>query len=326
MEPVHHFPPEVLQVLTQAVGYLNRSKPNVLDFFRGAGVPAAMLAPLDNQIRRDRHAISKFEIARQLLVQLNDLGDTGLGPRREVVRRIVEFDSFEGCWPDDRLKAKGLVSEVRDLVGTKDAFTRMSLERDKALAEHRATKVAELEQRGLRRRQLDEVKRDFYALFGERDAKKRGKALEAVLNRLFHLHKVLIREAFELRDPEGNGTFEQIDGVIQFDGQLYLVEMKWKATPIGPGELGQHMVRVMSRGGCRGMFISNSTFTPAGLEMARDQLQRAPSVLAELQEFVVLLEDEGHLQDMLRRKVTAAVVDRTPLLHYDATCRDRRPA
>jgi restriction system protein len=108
MEPVHHFPPEVLQLLTQAIGYLNKSKPNVLDFFRGAGVPADILAPLDDQVHRDRGGISKFEIARQVLVQLNDLGDAGLGPRREVVRRVVEFDSFECCWPDDHLKAKGL--------------------------------------------------------------------------------------------------------------------------------------------------------------------------------------------------------------------------
>ena len=92
---MYHFPPEVLQLLTQAIGYLNRSKPNVLDFFRGAGVPADILVPLDNQVRRDRDAISKFEIARQVLVQLNSLGDPGLGPRREVVRRVVEFDSFE---------------------------------------------------------------------------------------------------------------------------------------------------------------------------------------------------------------------------------------
>lgn len=243
-----------------------------------------------------------------------------------MVRRIVEFDSFEACWPDDRLKAKGLVSEVRALVGTKDAFTRMSQERDRVLAEHRAANAAELEQRDLRRRRLDGINRDFCALFGERDAQKRGKMLEGVLNRLFHAHKVLVREAFTLRSLDGARTFEQIDGVILFDGHLYLVEMKWLATPIGPGELGQHMVRVMSRGGCRGMFISSSTFTPAGLDMARDQLQRAPFVLAELQEFLAVLKDDGDLQDMLRRKITAAIVDRTPLLRYDATCRDRRPA
>ena len=30
-----------------------------------------------------------------------------------------------------------------------------------------------------------------------------------------------------LRGSEGEGVLEQIDGVIEFGGHLYLVEMKW---------------------------------------------------------------------------------------------------
>ena len=128
MEPIHHFKPDVLQTLTQAVAHINKSKPNLLDFFRGAGVPAGILAPLDDQVRRDRDSISKFEIARQVLVGLNQIGDAGLGPRREVVKRVVEFDAFDCCWEADRLKAKGLVSEMQRIVNTKDSFTRLAQE------------------------------------------------------------------------------------------------------------------------------------------------------------------------------------------------------
>jgi hypothetical protein len=53
-----------------------------------------------------------------------------LRPRREIIKRVVEFEHFETCWPEDQLKAKGLVASVREAVNTKDAFTRMKQERD----------------------------------------------------------------------------------------------------------------------------------------------------------------------------------------------------
>jgi Restriction endonuclease len=51
---------------------------------------------------------------------------------------------------------------------------------------------------------------------------------------------------------------EQIDGVIERDGELYLVEIKWWSVPLEPGELSHHLVRVSNRGHARGIFISAS--------------------------------------------------------------------
>lgn len=73
--------------------------------------------------------INKYEIVRQVLTKLNEQKETYFRERREILKRVIEYDSFSSCWPNDQLKAKGLVSEIRKVVNTKDSFTRMAQER-----------------------------------------------------------------------------------------------------------------------------------------------------------------------------------------------------
>ena len=84
-----------------------------------------MLADLDERLSCDAGSISKYSIARTVLTRINDGGDLLLRPRREVIKQVTEFEDFGQCWPDDQLKAKGLVSDVRKYVNVKDSFTRM---------------------------------------------------------------------------------------------------------------------------------------------------------------------------------------------------------
>jgi hypothetical protein len=41
------------------------------------------------------------------------------------MKRLVEFEDFSTCWPDDQLKAKGLVAEILRVIDVKDSFGRM---------------------------------------------------------------------------------------------------------------------------------------------------------------------------------------------------------
>jgi len=121
----YHFPAELIELLTSVIPLLNKSKRGVLTFFRSCGVPSGMLADLDKRVATDANSISKYEIARTVLTRINDGGDPLLRPRREVIRQVTEVQDFGQCWPDDQLKAKGLVSDVRRYVNVKDSFTRM---------------------------------------------------------------------------------------------------------------------------------------------------------------------------------------------------------
>ena len=229
------------------------------------------------------------------------------------MRRVTQFEDFSTCWPPDQLKAKGLVAEIRHVVNVKDSFTRMSLEREEESKRRRADQQAKLEVAQKRREELAAIKNDLFSLFREQNPQKRGKALEGVLNRLFDVSGILVREAFTLTGSEGEGIVEQIDGVVEIDGELYLVEMKWWKGDLGVAEVSQHLVRVFTRGQARGICISASGFTEPAITSCKESLQRAVVVLCKLKEFVRLLESGKELKELLKAKINAAIIDKNPL-------------
>ncbi|MFI6005585.1 hypothetical protein ACIA98_35200 [Streptomyces sp. NPDC051366] len=91
------------------------------------------------QLSLDRASVSKFKIARTVLGQLNEHGDGVLGARREVLGRVVEFESVSMLRPEDQLKAQGLQAGIRSVVNVKDSFTPMRQERDSGREERLQT-------------------------------------------------------------------------------------------------------------------------------------------------------------------------------------------
>src|SRR5579872_846416 len=134
-----HFPPDVFNAVVDAVPLLVRGKMDVVVFFQGCGVGSSILAPLAQRVRSDPSSVSKYQIAREIVTTLNEQGDQGLGPRRQVLKRITEFDDFGSCYPDNQLKAKGAVATLAQLINKKDSFTRMDQARE---AEERKTREA----------------------------------------------------------------------------------------------------------------------------------------------------------------------------------------
>src|SRR5688500_360404 len=130
MAEAFHYPPELFSLIVDTIPLLCRSKQNVILFLRGAGVAPEDLAEVEQSVKTNRNSINKFEIVRNVLTKVNARGDNGLRARREILKRVVEFESFETCWPQDQYKAKGLVASIREAVNAKDSYTRMQQERD----------------------------------------------------------------------------------------------------------------------------------------------------------------------------------------------------
>lgn len=315
MNIVYHYPPELLNLLIDTIPLLFRSKQDVLVFFRGAGVNDNVTDDLWMRVAQNREGINKYEIVRTTLTRLNDKGEQTLQERREILKRITEFEDFSTCWPNDQLKAKGLVAEVRRVINVKDSFTRMhqaqEQERKLRLAEHEA-KINAIRQK---QEELAAVKTDLFSLFSmpDSESQKRGKLLESCLNRLFNASGVLLREAFEIVGGEGEGVVEQIDGVIEIDGYLYLVEMKWWKKPLGKAEVSPHLVNIFNRGHAGGIMISASGYTQPAITVCREALSQKIIALCELEEIVLLLERKHDLQAFLKMKFQAAIMDKKPL-------------
>ncbi|MEO6291314.1 MAG: restriction endonuclease, partial [Burkholderiaceae bacterium] len=87
----------------------------------------------------------------------------------------------------------------------------------------------------------------------------RGYAFEVFLKKMFDLYGLAAREPFRL-------IGEQIDGSFQLEGEIYLIEAKWKAQPIGVADLHTFHGKLEQKAAwTRGLFISESGFTEEGL-------------------------------------------------------------
>ena len=284
----------------------------MLLFFRGAGVRRIDLEDIEAKVVQDRDSISKFEITRKVLKRLNERGEPALSERRELLKRIVEFEDFSTCWPNDELKAKGLVAEIRRVVNIKDSFTRIRMERDAERQKHIEKKRQEALQAEKRRQELESIKKDLFALFSAVDPRARGLAAEDIFNNFFKFHGVLVRQAFHRTMEETKGIIEQIDGVIELEGEIYLVEMKWLKDRAGVADVSQHLVRVFTRDSSRGIFISVTEPTDSALQTCKDSLTKAVVFICLVQEIVLLVENQGDLKNFLRKKLQAAIIDKNP--------------
>jgi len=311
----YHFSSDLIELLTAAIALLNRSKPGVLTFFRSCGVPDSMTAAQRERVEGNPASISKYEIARTILKLINDGGDRMLRQRREVIKQVTEFEDFGLCWPDDQLKAKGLISDVRRYVNVKDSFTRMQqAEEDHRLKEARQQRLA-AEAKQKRRDTFAALRTRLASLSAMANPQQRGLALEGVLNDLFKIDGLSVRDAFTIKDENGR-VQEQIDGLIALDAQPILVEAKWHKVPIGRGEISQHLVRLYGRAGVLGLFLSSTPYTDPAIAECKTALAQRVIVLAEVNEILMLLEDpDANLGDWLRSKMMAATVDRQPLFY-----------
>lgn len=315
MENLFHYPPDVFNLLVDTIPRLCKSKQDVVLFLQGAGVHQADLDEMQATVTKNRDAVNKFEIARDVLTKVNMRGEAGLRPRREIIKRVVEFEEFSMCWPNDVDRAKANVADLRKIVKAKDAFTKMQnahdeLQVEKA-AQSRAAHAAKVE----RQRKVADVRERLNALFGmDSEPQRRGKLLEGVLNDLFTAYGIHVKEDFKRLDPAGKVVVEQIDGVIEFEGHTYLVEMKWLKDPVGVNELSSHFLRLFARPDVRGLFISTSDFASTCIAECQTHSANKTMILSSLREFVILLANERDLLEMLRVKVRAAVLEKSPFV------------
>ena len=310
---IFHYPPELFELLVETIPLLNRSKKSVVLFFRGAGVPDHLLKDILEKLDADKDSINKYEIARIILARINEKTDFYIRERRELLKRVVEFESFTNCWETDQYKAKGLVAEIRNIVNVKDTFTRMKQEKENAQARHTAEYNKKVDEIKKRTELIEKTKKEFYSLFGLSNAQERGKKLEGALNSIFSIYGILVREAFTRKGDNGEGIIEQIDGVIEIDNQIYLVEMKWKKDKIGGDDIFAHLGRIYHRTSAQGIFISASGYADSGIIASKEALiNKAILVLADLEEFINVLDNDKDLVQYFKAKIRKAIIDKEP--------------
>jgi len=315
MAEAFHYPPDLFELLVETIPRLFRSKKAVVLFFQNTGVTQEDLIDVVKILSSNRDSINKFEIVRNVLTKVNTRGDSGLSARREIIKRITQFETFDTCWETDRLKAIGLVARIREVVGKKDSFTQIKQERDAERAKHIAKQEVDHAIAAKKLADINAISQRLATLFGMDDKPhERGKLLERILNDLFRIYGILVREDFCRRDPDTSVVVEQIDGVIELNGQIHLVEMKWLNAPVGVGEFSPHLSRLFLRQNANGIFIATNGYASSVESVCKEALSQKTVFLCSLREIVMLLQRQDDLLELLRKKSQAAIVDKNPFL------------
>ncbi len=313
MNDIYHYPPDLFDLIVQTIPLLNRSKKAVLTFFNGAGVDQQIYADVTLKVNNNPDSISKYDICRIVLERINQDSDKYLRERREILKRITEFEAFSTCWEADQFKAKGLVSEIQKVINVKDSFTRMKQERElesNLRKKEYQDKIAEIRKH---KENVEKIKNQLFSLFSETNFQKRGKLLEKVLNEYFNAFQILVREDFKRIGDNKEGIIEQVDGIVEVDNQIFLVEMKWKKDAVGADDIFAHLGRIYHRAEAHGIYISASGYTNSGLIAAKEALTKnALIVMFDLEEFVRVIESETDFKQYLRDKIKTAIVDKEP--------------
>jgi hypothetical protein len=167
----------------------------------------------------------------------------------------------------------------------------------------------------------ERVQRNFsklYTLNGNPLA--RGKLLEDVFNQIFALGEISIGCPFERRRDENGTPTEQVDGVIELDSSLYLVEVRWEELPIGLTDIQKHL-ELLSSGDeaspTKGIIISFASFTEQAIDAAKQAYRDGHLlVLCTIGDFAQTVEGEGHFDALLRTRIHIATVGKNPFATY----------
>lgn len=309
----YHFPPDLFNLLVDAIPKINRNKKDLLTFFKNVGTPMHLLNRYYAIVNNDPKQISKRDITREVLEHLNSSDSNEyLAIRRKLLQRVVDFTAFNTCYEDDVDSAKARIYEIKQLVTIKDSVTKQEQFIKNERNEKIKAKQQLLDRITTSKLKYDAIVNDFNKLFAITNPQLRGKSLETVLNELFTFFKIGIRESFCIADEETGKIYEQIDGTIELNNYLTLIEMKWEHNPIGVNPLSRFMTRLFVRSNVDGIIISYSSFTDTAPPIAKEGLSQRTVALVDLQDISKILTLKKDLPEYLTSLIREVRLTKNP--------------
>lgn len=166
--------------------------------------------------------------------------------------------------------------------------------------------------RGGTRRALDALRAEFLELHQLRDRQVAGLRLERLLEGLFALFGLNPNAAFRIAG-------EQIDGSLEFAGDVYLLEAKWTTTMVNESELLVFRGKIEGKSQfTRGLFVSVNGYTREAL--AAITKGKSPNfVMLDGSHLYRVLEGNVRLDELLCRAVRHLAETGEPYLPINKT-------
>ncbi len=146
------------------------------------------------------------------------------------------------------------------------------------------------------RQQLYELKTEFYDLSTLDNRQEAGYRLEKLLSRLFEISGLNSRSPFKV-------CGEQIDGSVEIDNNIYLIEVKWTSHPINESDLLVFRGKIEGKSSfTRGMFLAINGFTKESIK-ALTTGKQPNFFLIDGYDLSLVLEGKYSLEELLKYKI-----------------------
>lgn len=280
-----YLPYEVKTAMIEVCGRAFYYKGNLFDVLARAGVPEDMFRRYESD--------AKFVIARNVIRELEQMGEEGKVTQRRLLTELSSFRSLPDAAadPDSGL---GALRRLKELAAQHDLLVQK--ERDEA---RRRQEEARRSQAIQREAKLKELYGIFCEMASSCDHQARGYDLERLLSELFPLFGLEYR-------PPYRTTGEQIDGSFHFRGFDYIVESRWRQDRATLANLLEFKGKVDRKiESTRGLFLSILGFMPD----APDRLRQAGSanlILIDGGDLTLILEGRIGLVEALEAKADKA--------------------
>jgi restriction endonuclease len=257
-----------------------------------AGVPPPLVAKYSD--------LSKYQLMRAVLVELDERGAAGAAVQRQLVRELVGLRTF-GDDVDTDL-ARGCVRQLTAVAGEYGLLDDLAKQRraDVPNAAQRQAARDRLKKTVERTATLSELRVEFGQLAGaDTDRQRRGYRREALIGELAKL------QGLGYTPPFRKGTVIQIDGHFHFDSHHYLIESRWRERPPDYAALSAFSAKVANGLiGTRGLFVSIPGFRAEAVEEIERGVRNI--VLMSGSELALILEDRPSFLEAMELKVVEA--------------------
>jgi hypothetical protein len=285
---VYRLPYEIKSALIEVCGRSFWYKQPLFDIFARAGIPE------ENYLKYEHE--SKFKIARQLIDDLERMGDEGWQLQRRLVTELCMLRSLPDSEVQDKDAGLAALRKIKELAIEQKLFVEEEKVKIQKAAIHGEILVQNARERA---RRLAELHSRFTSMITSSDLQARGYSLEHLLKDLFAV--------FELRyRPSYRANGEQIDGFFAFGGFDYLVEARWRQDPPTLQDLLAFKGKVDRKiESTRGLFVSVQGFRPDTIQGLREA-GPANLILFDGYDLTLILEGRVSLVDGLQAKIDKA--------------------
>ena len=281
-------PVEVKGALIEVCGRTFYYKKPLFDMFARAGIKDDMYLQYEHE--------PKFKIIRQLLGDLEGMGDDGFHLQRRLLTEICKLRGLADNEVPDRDSGLDALRNLKRVVHEHD----IDVDEERTVATKRAVQTQQIAQEeSERERRISELHRVFVALTNNDNPQARGYGLEDILKELFAIYEIRYRKSYR---SDG----EQIDGFFSFGGFDYLVEARWRKTQPTLNDLLAFKGKVDRKiESTRGVVISLSGFRNDVVGHLR---QAGPTnlVLIDGYDLNLVLDGRVSLVDALQHKTDVA--------------------